>query len=140
MRRRVTRIFGGDDIALKGRQSTAGRGILEYAAFTIRNLPSTEPLPLRLRRLVRIGLTGMREHHLVEQLRCERGAAIARKAGFSDRVGEAIHDLHEHWDGKGQPRGLSRDRITAGPDPRCMPGPGRLPGDPRPGRRDSRPA
>ena len=53
----------------------------------------------------------MREHHLVEQLRCERGAAIARKAGFSDRVGEAIHDLHEHWDGKGQPRGLSRDRI-----------------------------
>jgi putative nucleotidyltransferase with HDIG domain len=107
----VTRIFGGDDIALKGRQSTAGRGILEYAAFTIRNLPSTEPLPLRLRRLVRIGLTGMREHHLVEQLRCERGAAIARKAGFSDQVGEAIHDLHEHWDGKGQPRGLSRDRI-----------------------------
>ena len=53
----------------------------------------------------------MREHHLVEQLRCERGAAIARKAGFSERVGEAIHDLHEHWDGKGQPRGLSRDRI-----------------------------
>jgi HD-GYP domain-containing protein (c-di-GMP phosphodiesterase class II) len=107
----VTRIFGGDDIALKGRQSTAGRGILEYAAFTIRNLPSTEPLPLRLRRLVRIGLTGMREHHLVEQLRCERGAAIARKAGFSDRVGDAIHDLHEQWDGTGQPRGLSLDRI-----------------------------
>ena len=108
----VTRIFGGDDIALKGRQQTVGRGILEYAAFTIRNLPTTEPLPLRLRRLVRIGLTGMREHHLVEQLRCERGAAIARKAGFSDRVGEAIHDLHEHWDGKGQPRGLARDRIN----------------------------
>ncbi len=108
----VTRIFGGDDIALKGRQQTVGRGILEYAAFTIRNLPTTEPLPLRLRRLVRIGLTGMREHHMVEQLRCERGAAIARKAGFSDRVGEAIHDLHEHWDGKGQPRGLARDRIN----------------------------
>ena len=107
----VTRIFGGDDIAIKGRQSTSGRGILDYAAFTIRNLPSTEPLPLRLRRLIRIGVAGRREHHLVEQLRCERGAEIARKAGFGDRVGEAIHDLHEHWDGRGQPRGLARDRI-----------------------------
>ena len=107
----VTRIFGGDDIALKGRQGTVGRSILAYAAFTIRSLPSTEPLPLRLRRLIQIGLSGMREHHLVEQLRCERGAAIARKAGFSARVGEAIHDLHENWDGRGQPRGLARDRI-----------------------------
>jgi putative nucleotidyltransferase with HDIG domain len=107
----VTRIFGGDDIALKGRQGTVGRGILAQAAFTIRSLPSTEPLPLRVRRLIRIGLTGAREHHLVEQLRCERGAAIARKAGFGARVGEAIHDLHEHWDGRGQPQGLARDRI-----------------------------
>jgi HD-GYP domain-containing protein (c-di-GMP phosphodiesterase class II) len=54
----------------------------------------------------------MHEHHLVEQLRCERGAAIARKAGFSAQVGEAVHDLHEHWDGRGQPRGLARDRIN----------------------------
>src|SRR4029077_5992814 len=108
----VTRIFGGDDIALKGRQGTVGRGILAYAAFTIRSLPATEPLPVRLRRLIRIGLSGMREHHLVEHLRCERGASIARKAGFSEQVGEAIHDLHEHWDGRGQPRGLARDRIN----------------------------
>ena len=42
----------------------------------------------------------------VEQIRCERGAAIARKAGFGDAVGDAIHDVHEHWDGGGNPRGL----------------------------------
>ena len=39
----VTQIFGGDDIAIKGRQSTVERSTLAYAAFTIRNLPSTEP-------------------------------------------------------------------------------------------------
>ena len=101
----VTSIFGGNDQELKGRQATIDRSILAYAAFTIRNLPPAEPLPLRLRRLIRIGLSGKRAQRQIEQLRCERGAAIARKAGFSDRVGRAVHDVHEHWDGGGQPRG-----------------------------------
>ncbi len=54
----VSRIFGTDDIALKGRRATLDRSILAYAAFTMRNLPSTEPLPRRLRRLIAIGLSG----------------------------------------------------------------------------------
>lgn len=102
----VTRIFGSDEIALKTRQSTTERGILAYAAMTMRSLPTTEPLPLRLRRLIAIGIRGRRERHEMEQIRCERGAAIARKAGFDDSVGDAILDLHEHWDGGGEPRGL----------------------------------
>ncbi|MBA2720803.1 MAG: HD domain-containing protein [Chloroflexi bacterium] len=109
----VTRIFGGDDQVLKGRQATVGRSLLAQANFTIRNLPSTEPLPLRLRRLIRIGLSGQREQRQIEQIRCERGASIARKAGFSDRAGVAIHDVHEHWDGGGQPRGLRGDAIDS---------------------------
>lgn len=107
----VSRIFGGDDIALKTRQSTIGRSLLDQAAFAIRNLPSTEPLPLRLRRLIKIGITGKREQQAIEQLRCERGASIARKAGFNDSVGTAIHDVHESWDGKGQPRGIAGEAI-----------------------------
>ena len=107
----ITRLFGADDIALKERQSTTERGLLAYAAFTIRSLPETEPLPLKVRRLIRIGLTGAREQRQIEQLRCERGAAIARKAGFGEPVGAAILDLHEHWDGGGQPRGLRGTAI-----------------------------
>ncbi len=107
----VSQIFGGDDIAIKGRQATVERSTLAYAAFAIRNLPSKEPLPLRLRRLIRIGLNGARERRAVEQVRCERGAAIARKAGFSEAVGSAIHDIHELWDGRGHPRGLARTEI-----------------------------
>ena len=102
----ITRIFGADDVALKTRQATTERGILAYAAFTIRSLPTTEPLPLRLRRLIAIGVNGRRERQEMEQIRCERGAAIARKAGFDGVVGDAILDLHEHWDGGGQPHGL----------------------------------
>ena len=107
----ITRIFGADDIATKARQSTIERSMLSYAAFSIRTIPSTEPLPRRIRRLIALGIRGRREHREIEFLRCERGAAIARKAGFDDRVSVAILDLHEHWDGGGDPRGLRGAHI-----------------------------
>ncbi len=107
----VTRIFGSDDIELKRRQSTTERGMLAHAVLAMRSLPTTDPLPLRLRRLVAIGVRGERERHEIEQIRCERGASIARKAGFDDGVAAAILDLHEHWDGGGEPRGLRGDAI-----------------------------
>ena len=106
----VTRIFGIDDQKLKARQSLAGRSLLAMAYLSIRSLPN-EPLPLQLRRLIGLALSGTRERRAVEELRCERGADIARKIGCSDEVAEAIMDLHEHWDGGGLPRGLRRDAI-----------------------------
>lgn len=102
----VTRIFGVDEIELKTRQATTERSMLAYAALTMRSLPQTEPIPRRLRRLISIGIRGRRELRQVEQIRCERGATIARKAGFDDNVANGILDLHEHWDGRGEPRGL----------------------------------
>ncbi len=107
----ITRVFGTDDIELKRRQSTIEGSMLAYAAFTIRNLPPSESIPVRIRRLIAIGIRGSQERRHVEQLRCERGASIARKAGFSDEVGRAIHDIHERWDGSGEPRGLRGPQI-----------------------------
>lgn len=107
----ITRLFGTDDIEAKRRQATTDRSLLSYAAFTMRVIPQQDPLPLRLRRLISIGLRGRREQREIEQLRCERGASIARKAGFDDGVASAILDLHEHWDGKGDPRGLRGAEI-----------------------------
>jgi hypothetical protein len=80
------------------------------AYLSIRSLP-TGPLPLQVRRLISLALSGRRERRAVEELRCERGAGIARKIGCSDEVAQAIMDLHEHWDGHGLPRGLRRDAI-----------------------------
>jgi len=106
----VTRIFGIDDQQLKARQAVAGRSLLAMAYLSVRSLPS-EPLPLQVRRLISLALSGTRERRAVEELRCERGANIARKIGCSDEVAQAIMDLHEHWDGHGLPRGLRRDAI-----------------------------
>ncbi len=107
----ITRLFGADDIDAKRRQSTIESSMLSYAAFTLRTIPDSEPLPRRVRRLINLGIRGKREHREIEQLRCERGAAIARKAGFGDDVAGAILDLHEHWDGSGEPRGLRGAEI-----------------------------
>ena len=106
----VTRIFGIDDLELKARQAVAGRSLLAMAYMSIRSLPA-EPLPLQARRLIKLALSGTRERRAVEALRCERGADIARKVGCSDAVALAIMDLHEHWDGRGLPRGLRNDGI-----------------------------
>jgi putative nucleotidyltransferase with HDIG domain len=106
----VTRIFGINDQELKARQSVAGRSVLAMAYLSIRSLPN-EPLPLQVRRLIALALSGTRERRAVEELRCERGADIARKIGCSDEVAQAIMDLHEHWDGHGLPRGLRGDGI-----------------------------
>jgi HD-GYP domain-containing protein (c-di-GMP phosphodiesterase class II) len=47
----------------------------------------------------------------VFQIRCERGAEIARAIGMSNRTAEAVHSMDEHWDGGGHPEGLRRDDI-----------------------------
>jgi HD-GYP domain-containing protein (c-di-GMP phosphodiesterase class II) len=45
------------------------------------------------------------------QARCDRGAEIALLIGLSHRTAEAIRALDEHWDGRGQPRGLRGETI-----------------------------
>ena len=45
------------------------------------------------------------------QARCDRGAEIARLLGFEAPTAEAIRALDEHWDGRGQPRGLRGEEI-----------------------------
>ena len=43
--------------------------------------------------------------------RCDRGAEIALLIGLSTETAEAIRALDEHWDGRGQPRGLRGEEI-----------------------------
>jgi putative nucleotidyltransferase with HDIG domain len=45
------------------------------------------------------------------RIRCERGAAIARRLGLPESVAQAIHSLDEHWNGGGYPDGLRGKEI-----------------------------
>jgi putative nucleotidyltransferase with HDIG domain len=65
----------------------------------------------RVRTLFRI--TGTHRHASGElvKIRCERGASIARRIGFSEAVAQGIHSLDEHWNGQGYPDGLRGPEI-----------------------------
>jgi HD-GYP domain-containing protein (c-di-GMP phosphodiesterase class II) len=43
--------------------------------------------------------------------RCQRGASIARRLRFHERVAQGIHSLDEQWSGKGRPEHLAGDAI-----------------------------
>ena len=52
--------------------------------------------------------------------RCYQGAEIARKLGFSEATADAIRALDEHWDGRGQPHGLSETEIPLAARIMCL--------------------
>ena len=107
----LTSIFGGDERALKRMQATAGRSTAAMAVLSLRALSTTEPMPLRVRRLVHLASNGSTERRAIEHTRCERGAQIALNAGFDATVSTAVSAVHEHWDGRGLPLGLRGDAI-----------------------------
>ena len=87
----LVELFGADDIELKRREALTERDHLAMALLTLRTLAgSYEPLPLRLRRLISLARGGA-DRHRIEQLRCERGADVARRAGFEIPCGGDLH-------------------------------------------------
>ena len=65
----------------------------------------------RFRKLARIAAAGQSDAREIFQIRCARGAEIARRVGFDAVIADAIHDMDEHWDGGGHPRGLAGEEI-----------------------------
>ncbi len=64
---------------------------------------------LRMAAMIRLGNEGARK---IAEIRCERGAEIARMLHLPEATARAIYDLDEHWDGRGNPRGLKGQEIS----------------------------
>jgi HD-GYP domain-containing protein (c-di-GMP phosphodiesterase class II) len=108
---RMAALFGADDHRAKRtskRVDWSGR----FPAFVwaLRTVAPDGRTRQRLERLLAIKAEGEVTRALM-QARCDRGAEIARLLGFEDPTAEAIRALDEHWDGRGQPRGLRGDEI-----------------------------
>lgn len=104
-------IFGTDDrVAKPSMKEVDWHRRLRTAVRTWRNVGMGMPVIQRLRQLVRLGTSGNVTRDLI-QLRCERGAQIARGLGFSDATAQAIKSLDEHWCGVGYPEGLVGEEI-----------------------------
>lgn len=65
----------------------------------------------RIGRILRLAVEQHRNNREMIELRCDRGASIARKIGLSAATAEAIQLLDEHWDGSGYPQRLRGSSI-----------------------------
>lgn len=103
---RVYEMFGGPEHGVK--RAVWERDWRRYGERLRYALTWTErqgPFVAKFRKLAALATMpgGARE---LFQIRCARGAEIARRIGCSERIAAAIHDMDEHWDGGGHPRGL----------------------------------
>jgi putative nucleotidyltransferase with HDIG domain len=66
----------------------------------------------RFARFVTVLKGGPKVGREISQIRCERGADIARRLSLSETTAQAIFELDEHWDGRGTPQGLAGEAIS----------------------------
>ncbi len=103
---RVYQLFGGDDQPLKRALWTRDwRNWREKIAYAIESTAAGSPLE-RMRRLTSLAAAGPGVERELFQIRCDRGADIARELGMSNPTVQAIRAMDEHWDGGGYPEGL----------------------------------
>jgi HD-GYP domain-containing protein (c-di-GMP phosphodiesterase class II) len=108
---RMAALFGADEHVVK---RTAKRvdwaGSFSAFVWSVRAVAPRQSVRARVDRLLAIRSEGEVTRSLM-LARCERGAEIARMIGLPERAADAIRALDEHWDGRGQPRGLAGAEI-----------------------------
>jgi HD-GYP domain-containing protein (c-di-GMP phosphodiesterase class II) len=104
-------LFGADDqVAKRTSKLVDWARPLSAFVWSVRTVAPRRSLAARTARLWAIRTEGAVTQSLM-RARCYRGAEIARKLGFADATAEAIFALDEHWDGRGQPRGVAGEEI-----------------------------
>jgi HD-GYP domain-containing protein (c-di-GMP phosphodiesterase class II) len=109
---RVFALFGGDEhLDRSSLQSMDWGNYLKAARFGLARIAPGASWLERARRIAAFARVGTKAANELVETRATRGAEIVGRLGFGPGVSEAVRALDEHWDGSGQPRGLSGDRI-----------------------------
>ena len=108
---RMASLFGADDRYVKPRMKLVDwHQRLRLAIVTATTVGQGRSLGDRVRHFRSIARTQDVTRDLI-QIRCDRGASIARQLGFPPDTAEAIRSLDEHWCGLGYARGLAGEEI-----------------------------
>jgi putative nucleotidyltransferase with HDIG domain len=110
---RMHQILGSDDIRAKREVKFEDwtRPSLSGLRYLLRNVLPGKSLLRRFVKSVVLGAEQKRNNAEVIGARCERGADIARKIGFSENTAQAIRSLDEHWSGAGYPDHRQKEEI-----------------------------
>jgi HD-GYP domain-containing protein (c-di-GMP phosphodiesterase class II) len=108
---RLCQLFGTDDLELKPRMKVVDRqNKVSLAIQTARTVAVEGGISDKIRHFVGVARSDNMMNEIMG-LRCERGADIAIRLGFSHATAEAVRHLDEHWNGRGHPNGLSGQAI-----------------------------
>lgn len=108
---RICDLYLTDDLAFKRDFKSVDGSLPQVMRFVLSHTGLKAGLAERFHSLLTVFSRGEQLANELIQTRCQRGADIARKLRFSERVAEGIHGLDEHWDGRGKPVGLSGENI-----------------------------
>lgn len=110
--RATAALFGVDDQVVKREMKTVDWSrSAEAIRFALTIAGRGQGFMGRLRQVVKVVRDGSGATGRMIRLRCERGADIVRALGFPGTTAEAVRCLDEHWDGGGEPDGLSTEEI-----------------------------
>jgi putative nucleotidyltransferase with HDIG domain len=109
---KVCYLFGADDrTAKKNLKLIDWTHFPDALRYIIWNVGRHGSMWDRLARVAQVAKAGQRGAKELVQIRCDRGATIARKLGFPEATAAAIRSLDEHWNGRGHPDGLRKEEI-----------------------------
>ena len=109
---KIAALFGADDRVVKERYKVHNLDRPQDGLrFVLSVAGSDAPPTQRLRHVIDVSLGRGGGTRAFTEVRCERGADIARHMGFTEATAAAIRALDEHWDGRGHPYGLAGDEI-----------------------------
>ena len=108
---RITALYKTDDLAFKRDAKIMGPRVPDMLRFVVGHTAGDAGMATRLRTLASVIPQSPAVATEIIATRCERGADIARRLHFSERVADGIRALDEHWDGGGRPLGLKGNAI-----------------------------
>lgn len=108
---RMSALFGSDDRMVKQRMKLADwhKGF-RLAVRTAGMVGAGKSFAERSKYFIGIARHGDVTREII-QTRCDRGASIALRLGFSEETADAIRCLDEHWCGLGYPDGKCEEEI-----------------------------
>lgn len=112
---RICELYGTNDHELKHAFKFVNNDEFgQLAKFVLANTGKDSNLHQRIKSLLNIVKNGKDIQTELIHTRCTRGAEIARMIGLNETIAEGIFNLDEHFNGNGQPNGLSGHDIPLG--------------------------
>jgi putative nucleotidyltransferase with HDIG domain len=110
---KMTYLFGADDHLIKrDLRMIDWTKASENLRYLWRNSAAGCSLMEKLLKMAAIAKKGPEAARKISRVRCERGADIARMLRLPETTARAIHELDEHWNGRGHPCGIKGEEIS----------------------------